>query len=537
MYHHLMHKRNRIFVSCLLVLAMLANLVPANRAAAESGQAAIQNLLSTLNSFNDTKGHWAEQEITDLSNQGIVSGFQDGTFRPNSLVTRAEFVTLVNKLFRFSVPGAAVFSDVQPENWFAAQVSIASQAGYVQGDSLGAFRPNQPLNRAEAAVILSRLVPFLTRTGTDPLSAFGDRSAVPAYSADAFRGAIDAGYMKGFENATIRPGQALTRAEAAALLDRILKQGSADAGQTSAFKAAPKALSEAGTYGPASGETIVAGDVSIQAPGITLQNLTIRGNLTIAESVGEGDVYLQNVIVAGSMIVKGGGPNSIHIDDSSLTSIVVEKVGGRVRVVVGGTTVVEQMDIRSDATVESESSAGIEGITISQAGEVTLSGDFKNIEVKANVKLSVSAGAIEHLTVDAAVTGSTITLDGSVSVTELNLQGGASVKGEGTIQKAIVASANVTFEKQPANVEKSGNAAGQTGNSDAGQGTSPTTSPAATPTPTPSATPTISPTTSPTTSPTASPTTSPTASPTTSPTASPTTSPTASPTTSPTASP
>lgn len=472
MYDYFMNKRNRILISCLLVVAMIVNLIPTDTVNAASEKAMMEDVLNGLTKFKDTKGHWAEKEITDLSNQGIVNGFQDGTFRPDSVITRVEFVSLVNKLFRFSATGSVNFTDVQAKDWFASQVGIAAQAGYIQGDTEGAFHPKQPLNRSETAVILSRLVPFVTKSDTDPLSGFGDRSSVPSYSRDAFGGAIDSGYMTGFKDGTLRPNKTLTRAEAAVLLDRVLKQ-TVGPGAGGSLKVAPKLLASAGTYGPANGTTTVHGDVTINAPGITLRNLVILGDLIIGKPVGEGDANLDKVKVAGNTLVQGGGQHSIHIDNSELGNIVIDKAGGRVRVVVGGTTVIEQMDIQSDATVESGGSNGIDGITISSTGEVTLSGNFKNVELKSNVKLTVSSGTIDHVSVNQSVTDATIKLDSGVRVAQMEVHGGTSVEGQGTIDKALVTSADVKFEKKPASVETSGAGTiptGTSGSSGPGQG-------------------------------------------------------------------
>ncbi|MBO9610297.1 MAG: S-layer homology domain-containing protein, partial [Paenibacillaceae bacterium] len=497
MHAFIFYKPSRIIVSCLLVVAMLINLCPLNGASAEGTGAASSaaqlpssELPAALPGFQDTNDHWAEKEIREWSNLGMISGFQDGTFRPDREVTRVEFATLVNRLFGFTekagrspdgellahaAGGQARFPDVSPEDWFAAQVESAVQAGYMQGDSDGSFRPTQPLNRAEAAIIIARLVPMVALTGADPLSRFADRAAVPAYGRDALAGAVDAGYLAGLDDGTLRPGKAITRAEAVVLLDRVLGQSNGKPGP--GFKPAPKQLAKAGTYGPASGAATVAGDLTLNAPGIVMQNVTVNGDLLIGEDVGEGDVYLRNVKVAGHTIVKGGGQNSVHIDDSDLSTIVIEKVGGRVRVVVGGTTVIEQMDIQSDATVESTGegeNVGIAGISISNTGEVTLSGNFKSVEVKSNVQLTVASGKIEHIQVNNTVTESTITLTEGVHVGQMEMNGGSSVEGKGTVDKAVVNATDVKFENKPAVVESTA--------------PEPTATPTPAPTPTPTAT-------------------------------------------------
>ncbi|MGI6144056.1 MAG: S-layer homology domain-containing protein, partial [bacterium] len=70
-------------------------------------------------SFKDVEGHWAQQQIETWLQKGLVSGYPDGTFRPNQPVTRAEFVTFVNRAFGIKAAGGEeVFSDVPASAWF-----------------------------------------------------------------------------------------------------------------------------------------------------------------------------------------------------------------------------------------------------------------------------------------------------------------------------------------------------------------------------------------------------------------------------------
>lgn len=66
---------------------------------------------------SDIAGHWAEDVITQWENAGMISGYEDGTFRPNNSVTRAEFVIMMNNALGLTEAGEVSFSDVQPGNW------------------------------------------------------------------------------------------------------------------------------------------------------------------------------------------------------------------------------------------------------------------------------------------------------------------------------------------------------------------------------------------------------------------------------------
>ncbi|MEN6328078.1 MAG: S-layer homology domain-containing protein [Syntrophomonas sp.] len=79
------------------------------------------------------------------------------------------------------------------------------------------------------------------------------------------------------------------------------------------------------TYGPATGTQTLSGNVNISAPGITLRNTIIQGNLLLAEGIGEGNLTLDNVTVTGTTTINGGGPNSIRFINSSIKALIVNK--------------------------------------------------------------------------------------------------------------------------------------------------------------------------------------------------------------------
>ncbi|MFD2332691.1 S-layer homology domain-containing protein [Cohnella sp. GCM10020058] len=488
----------------LLVASMLGSAILPNfgggSAAAATAQAAEViasdlGALAAAGTSADTAGHWAGGTMAEWQRLGLINGFQDGTLRPDQVISRIEFVALANRLFAYKGTASLKFADVPGSAWFAAQVQAAVAAGYIDGFPDGTFKPNRQLTRAEAAVMLAKLVPVAERDGADALGAFGDRSDVPAYAKAALGALVEGGYVQGFADGTVRPGGKLTRAEAVVLLDRIRTQSAIGSG--GGIVPAALRLATAGAYGPASGTAEIAGDVVIDAPGITLRNVRVRGNLTVGAAVGEGDVYLKGVAVGGSTNLQGGGAHSVHIDDSQLGTVVVEKKDGRIRIVVGGSTVIAQMDVHTDANIESDGTVqggGIAGISITATGEVVLSGSFGKVEVASDVTLTVSAGTIETLQVGEGVKSAAIKLGDGVAVKSAELHGGTQVTGTGTIGHALVDAANVRFETKPANVEvtERGGAAGNTGGSGGNGGNG-----GVQPTPTPTTAPTTAPTSTP----------------------------------------
>ena len=107
-------------------------------------------------SATDVSGHWAEEVITKWQDAGLISGYEDGTFKPENSVTRAEFAAMVNNALGFTEKGNVVFSDVKPGTWYYDAVAIAVEAGYCSGYEDGTFKPDATITRAEAAVMIAR---------------------------------------------------------------------------------------------------------------------------------------------------------------------------------------------------------------------------------------------------------------------------------------------------------------------------------------------------------------------------------------------
>jgi hypothetical protein len=110
-------------------------------------------------SFPDTEGHWAQPFIQPLAERGIVTGYLDGTFRPENPVNRDEFAAVVRQAFSQEpvreIASGEVYQDVPADYWAAPAIEEAYEMGFMQGYPGGFFRPNQPVSRTEAIVALA----------------------------------------------------------------------------------------------------------------------------------------------------------------------------------------------------------------------------------------------------------------------------------------------------------------------------------------------------------------------------------------------
>ena len=188
--------------------------------------------------------------------------------------------------------------------------------------------------------------------------------------------------MLGYENGSFLPEKAVTRAEAISILSR-------------AFEGYGTWYDKAGEYGQSDANNKSVGkNVIINGSGVTLNNMTIDGDLIIGKNVGSGDVYLNNVEVKGNTYVYGGGEHSIHVDNSRLIRVIVHKLDGSVRLAVGGKTTIQDLIVQSTATIEPSQGVVIKNTTISDQLEanqnVLLNGDFEKVIVHApNISIQI----------------------------------------------------------------------------------------------------------------------------------------------------
>lgn len=138
----------------------------------------------------DISGHWAEEAISTLINNGVIGGYPDGTFQPNRSITRAEFTTIVNKSFgTFNAGAVTTFTDVKKTDWYYSQVASGKNAGFISGFPDGSFLPNNPITREQATAILASLLQI---PGKDGAIQFKDADKVSPWARQSVKAVTDA---------------------------------------------------------------------------------------------------------------------------------------------------------------------------------------------------------------------------------------------------------------------------------------------------------------------------------------------------------
>lgn len=152
-----------------------------------------------------------------------IVGYEDGTVRPEGTITRAEVATIFFRMLSdnsrdryYSKTNG--FGDVSAGDWFNTAVSTMASAGIIHGYEDGTFRGDDPITRAEFAVIAANF----DSSAYDGLDKFSDVSK--HWASEYINRATERGWINGYEDGTFRPDQNITRAEATALVNRVLNR-------------------------------------------------------------------------------------------------------------------------------------------------------------------------------------------------------------------------------------------------------------------------------------------------------------------------
>ncbi|WP_016876818.1 fasciclin domain-containing protein [Chlorogloeopsis fritschii] len=173
---------------------------------------------------------WARPFIQALAQRNIITGFPNGTFRPQQPVERAEFAAMIAKAFEQNQVrqlAESGFRDVKSGYWAASEIEEAFQTGFMKGYGGGLFLPEQPIPRAQAITALANGL-GLSVDGTSAnilRSYYQDAGWIPAYAINPIAAATQANIVVNYPNLrSLNPLRNLTRAEAAALLYQALVQ-------------------------------------------------------------------------------------------------------------------------------------------------------------------------------------------------------------------------------------------------------------------------------------------------------------------------
>lgn len=179
---------------------------------------AVLNYGHTVAEAGDMDSHWAKESVTEWANQGIIAFDSKGNFRPNDALTRGDFAVILKNIFNLQDDHENKFPDT--DSRYAGAVGSAWKQGWISGYSDGTFRPDNPITRTEIATILCRAF-ACDESKAVPAKGLNDLHAIPDWGRNAVLSLIADGYIQGYQDQTFRANQKVTRAEGLAITKRI----------------------------------------------------------------------------------------------------------------------------------------------------------------------------------------------------------------------------------------------------------------------------------------------------------------------------
>ncbi len=154
--------------------------------------------------------HWSYDYIKGMIADGVISGDQNGNLNLDNFITRAEFAKTVNKYFGYTVKADVGFNDVAADKWYYNDLLIAKGTGYMIGDANGNANADSNITRAEAFVIIARLLGLSDDTSV----SFIDEAQIPSWAKGKIGALVKAGIVSGYTDGSINANGNITRAEA-----------------------------------------------------------------------------------------------------------------------------------------------------------------------------------------------------------------------------------------------------------------------------------------------------------------------------------
>ena len=176
-------------------------------------------------SFSDVQNHWAETYIDYLASEGLISGFPDGTFKPNQTLTRAQVSLIITNELGLNLESAN-FPDVAASHWANGHIGAVASQGIMVGYPDGSFKPDNPMTRAEVSSVIASAY-NMTQTTTN--SPFTDLTQ-SHWAFSSVMALVDNHIISGYPDASFKANNSMTRAEFSVVMSKTInpqfRQGS-----------------------------------------------------------------------------------------------------------------------------------------------------------------------------------------------------------------------------------------------------------------------------------------------------------------------
>nr|WP_246628019.1 S-layer homology domain-containing protein [Paenibacillus oenotherae] len=182
--------------------------------------------------FADVAKHWARDAVNDMGSRMVINGIDNERFNPDADITRAEFAAIIVRGLGMKLEGGgASFSDVTASAWYNDVIETAYSYGLIDGYGDGTFRPMDNITREQAMVIIAKAMTITglkaklpTKAADEWMGTFTDAIDASAWAKSSIADSLQAGIVSGRSSTQLAPKAYITRAEVAAIIQRLLQQ-------------------------------------------------------------------------------------------------------------------------------------------------------------------------------------------------------------------------------------------------------------------------------------------------------------------------
>lgn len=267
----------------------------------------------TPTAFSDVNSHWAKNWIEKAVELGFVSGYKDGTFKPDKTITRAEFSKMLNNALYIEKEADINFSDVNKKDWYYTEIQKSVASGFFSGYENNTFKPDNPIKRQEVAKVVGSVITTGEADG-EGAAGLSDYGTIQEWAKGSVNSVYNKGYILGYPDKTYRPAKSLTRAEAVKIIYEIIQNENIEHG----FNIT--------NYDEVYSSAVVVGD------------------LNILESVGSGNIHIKNVVVLGDIVVDAPQISSLQLTDVSAENLIVKDKNSSVQITYNGNVSIKRFD-------------------------------------------------------------------------------------------------------------------------------------------------------------------------------------------------
>ena len=312
--------------------------------------------------FSDMPQNWSTAALKQAVENGLLKGI-DGKICADDYLTRAQMAAITVRSFGTQTQeDLSQYGDVSETDWYYQAMSAAVSMGVLSGYD-NKLHPNDNITRQEVCSMLARAF-RLEEGNTTVLQQYDDAADVDSWAKGSVAAMVQAGYLHG-SNGKLFPDAPITRAEFAAVMANMVSQYIDTAEVITKLK---------------------AGNVVINAAGVTLKDVAVQGDLILADGIDRGSVTLDNVTVTGRIIVRGGQELLLQ-GETSADLLNIANQTGKTNVQITEPAEITEVYVSTDADISGD--GAIETVSVTDG---TVNVNTEKTVVKNNGGIVTAAG-------------------------------------------------------------------------------------------------------------------------------------------------